>query len=282
MILSMLLAADAWSGPCADAADTFSAYDEVVPADEIADVETDYYVLVYSWTPGYCAGVDSEDRQPGGADYLQCGAGQDFGYIVHGLWPQGARSGRGGYPRACEGDQPRIQEEVLDEYLCMTPSRKLLQHEFEFHGTCMHDESLETPRAYFDTAFRLHQQMTLPGHRLDYRDASVDWLVRNNPHLQPENISYRHGADEWMFCFDTEFAPLSCPERITPRGNENEAADEDCPVKGNISNRSGAKYYFVPSHPNYDGVVISRSKGERCFETERQAERAGWSRAPGS
>jgi hypothetical protein len=161
----------------------------------------------------------------------------------------------------------------------MTPSRKLLQHEFEFHGTCMHDESLETPRAYFDTALRLHQQMTLPEQRLDYTDASVDWLARNNPHLTTESISFRNATDEWVFCFDTQFAPLPCPDRVPPRGGR--APGPDCPVKGNISKRSGARYYFVPSHPDYDDVVISAAKGERCFETERQAERAGWSSAPG-
>ena len=278
LILPLLLAADAAARSCVDAADRFSAYDDRVPAHEIADIETQYYVLVYSWAPSYCAGLDVANKRPGGADYLQCGSEQDFGYIVHGLWPQGALSGRGGYPRACEGDQPRIPEEVLDDYLCMTPSRRLLQHEFEYHGTCMHDESLETPRAYFDTALRLHQRMTLPDERLDYTDASIDWLLQNNPHLRAESISFRHGADEWMFCFDTRFMPLPCPDRVPPRGRP--VTDRDCPVKGNVSSRSGARYFFVPGHPDYDRVVISPSKGERCFASERQAEQAGWSRAP--
>lgn len=49
-------------------------------------------------------------------------------------------------------------------------------------------------------------------------------------------------------------------------------------IKGNI-NAKGVKIYHTPNSPSYNKTVISPSKGERYFYTEREAIGAGW-RAP--
>jgi len=55
--------------------------------------------------------------------------------------------------------------------------------------------------------------------------------------------------------------------------------DKSCIVKGNISYNSDKKYYFISTHRDYAKVRINR-KGERCFSTEAEARRAGWTKAP--
>ena len=52
-----------------------------------------------------------------------------------------------------------------------------------------------------------------------------------------------------------------------------------CLIKGNISKRSDKHLYFTSSHPNYHSVKISINKGERCFNTEAEAQKAGWLKA---
>ena len=51
----------------------------------------DYYVLALSWSPTWCA-LDGDAR---GAD--QCDPRHDFGWTLHGLWPQYEE----GYPQDC-------------------------------------------------------------------------------------------------------------------------------------------------------------------------------------
>lgn len=270
-------AASVYGASCVDNNDTYSEYDNKVSKNEINNVDSEYYVLSYSWAPRHCSNVSKADKKPGAKDYLQCGSGADFGYILHGLWPQGAKDRSGGYPRACEGDQGKIDRKILERYLCMTPSVWLLQHEYEYHGTCMHDEVLETPKNYFDTAMKLHAKLKLPKQQLAYNQASIDWFVKNNAHLTRSSIQYYKKGKEWQFCYDNNFNVMSCPSNAN-RSQIND--NQDCKIKGNISNKSGKKYYFVSSHPNYLDVVITPSKGERCFDSEQDAIDAGWFQAP--
>lgn len=280
-VLSFLLTLPACAAEqmsCVDTQDTYSTYDNDVNQDDINDLPSEYYVLSYSWAPGHCDKVQEKDKKPEEKDYLQCGSGAQFGYILHGLWPQGKLDDIGNWPRACEGDQPKIDRKILEKYLCMTPSVWLLQHEYEYHGTCMHDEALETPEAYFDTAMKLHSQLKLPEQQLDYTTENIDWWVAHNPHLSRESIQYYHKDKEWQFCYDNNFQVMACPNKPQPPIDTN---PEDCPVKGNISNNSGNKYYFTTSHPQYADVKITPDKGEQCFATEQEAISAGWAKAPG-
>jgi ribonuclease T2 len=161
----------------------------------------------------HCANTDDSDKLPGKKNYLQCGSGRNFGYILHGLWPQGKKDKKGGYPRACEGDQEKIERKILEKYLCMTPSVWLLQHEFEYHGTCMHDKALETPINYFGKALELHSRLKLPKEKLPNNGESYKWFVENNSHLTRESIQYYSGGEEWQICYDNQFNVMGCPNR---------------------------------------------------------------------
>lgn len=280
-IAGLLLAASlsVSASTCVDTRDTYDAYDDKVKANDIRNIPSEYYVLTYSWSPRYCQGAKASNKQPGGKDFLQCDSRRNFGYIVHGLWPQGRVDTPGVFPRACEGDQEKIHREVLDKYLCMTPSRDLLQHEWEFHGTCMHDEALETPDKYFAAAENLHRTMTLPENELPNTPGSRDWFYSNNSHLAKNSIKYLASSREWLFCFNNDFASMPCPGSSSS-GGDSDTGGAGCPVKGNISNRSGKRLYFTPDHRDYAAVKINKEKGERCFADDAEARAAGWKKAP--
>lgn len=53
----------------------------------------------------------------------------------------------------------------------------------------------------------------------------------------------------------------------------------DCVIKGNISEKSFGKNYFVPGCPNYNVIKISPEKGEQYFCTEEEALAAGFTRS---
>jgi micrococcal nuclease len=63
----------------------------------------------------------------------------------------------------------------------------------------------------------------------------------------------------------------SCPQGCTtpPAG---------CVIKGNISSK-GEKIYHVPGGQSYAATVITPSKGERWFCTEKEAQENGWRKA---
>ncbi len=214
LILLLPLGNPAIGGSCKDSQDTYSSYDNTVSVNQIKNIPSEYYVLSYSWAPRHCSKVPGKRKMPGKKDYLQCGSSMRFGYILHGLWPQGAINKPGIYPRACEGDQPKISRKILEKYLCMTPSVWLLQHEYEYHGTCMHDEALESPEIYFSIAMDLHSQLKLPEKELQYSKESIDWFVMNNPHLSEESIQYYHRGKEWQFCYDNNFNVMPCPKSV--------------------------------------------------------------------
>ncbi|MEM6387510.1 MAG: thermonuclease family protein [Pseudomonadota bacterium] len=60
---------------------------------------------------------------------------------------------------------------------------------------------------------------------------------------------------------------------------EEQKAPEGCPIKGNISVKSGARIYHMPWSRNYRRTLISPEKGERWFCDEAEAIAEGW-RAP--
>jgi len=76
------------------------------------------YTLALSWSPEYCR----NDRDP---QSVQCsGRYGRFGFIVHGLWPDGD----GQSPQWCEAKSMPTPDTVRRNP-CMTPSTYLLAHE---------------------------------------------------------------------------------------------------------------------------------------------------------
>jgi ribonuclease T2 len=87
----------------------------------------DFYVLALSWSPSFCAGQHS------GKNSQQCGTDEDFGFIVHGLWPQNEK----GYPDFCPSKEPkRVPVDLGRPMFDIMPSMGLIGNEWRKHGTC--------------------------------------------------------------------------------------------------------------------------------------------------
>lgn len=85
----------------------------------------DYYLLSLSWAPNYCADHPNDNS-------TECKTGNHKGFVLHGLWPQ---SNEGRPPMSCTTASP-VASDLVRHMLEYFPSRGLIQHEWEKHGTC--------------------------------------------------------------------------------------------------------------------------------------------------
>jgi len=87
--------------------------------------EFDYYLLSLSWAPNYCASHPSDHSS-------ECAVGNHTAFVLHGLWPQ---SNSGAPPMSCAPASP-VAANIVDHMLQFMPTRNLIHHEWEKHGTC--------------------------------------------------------------------------------------------------------------------------------------------------
>ena len=171
-------------------------------------VTTASYTLALSWSPQYCRA-----RGEGG---FQCSArvsgGNRFGFILHGLWPDGA--GRD-WPQYCR-PVALLSDATIRANLCATPSVQLLQHEWAKHGSCMTGSAED----YFRRATGLFAQIRYPNmDALSRRGgltvgAFTAALARTNPGLSPDmmRVATTRGGwlDEVKLCLDLNFRYARC------------------------------------------------------------------------
>ena len=169
------------------------------------------HTLALSWSPEFC-----RSRQDSLAHARQC-SGRDgrFGFIVHGLWP----NGRGeGWPQWCPArSQP--DPATVRQYLCMTPDARLLAHEWAKHGSCM----VGTPQTYFRVTAVLYNALRWPDFdRLSRQEALTAGVVRQafaeaNPPFRPEHVGLVVNERGWLremrLCYDRRFRPARCTPR---------------------------------------------------------------------
>jgi ribonuclease T2 len=167
----------------------------------------DFYVLALSWSPSFCATDDAAQNSD------QCAADADFGFVVHGLWPQYER----GYPEFCDTDT-RLSRDIVDLMLDVMPDADLVRHEWRKHGTC----SGLSAEDYFATTRGALAAVDIPpalsGSAKDKRisAAAVEAaFVAANPGLSEEGIaiSCRSGfLAEVRICLTLELDFRACPE----------------------------------------------------------------------
>ena len=170
------------------------------------------YSLAVSWSPAFC-------RRARSPQSMQCSRQHGrFGFILHGLWPEGRR----GWPQWCSLT-PRPSPQLLRQHLCMTPDARLLEHEWAKHGSCM----ARTPEAYFRTASILWQSLNWPdADRLSRkRDLTAGDLrqafVLANPGWKPDMVGLVTSRDGWLselrLCYGRNFKPRACDrQRLGP------------------------------------------------------------------
>jgi ribonuclease T2 len=180
--------------------------------------EFDYYSLVLSWSPTYCATADRPDQ-------MQCNRrdGRRFAFVLHGLWPQYEK----GYPENCRTRRrPFVPQETIDGMLDIMPSPGLVIHEYRKHGTCT---GLD-PDGYYALSRRLFQQITIPEafrnplemQFVTARDVQIAF-ARANPGLPAEAIAVACGRGnnarlrEVRICFTRDGQPRACGQNENPR-----------------------------------------------------------------
>jgi ribonuclease T2 len=169
----------------------------------------DYYMLALSWSPTYCASPAGRD------DARQCLSGRGYDFVVHGLWPQY----RDGWPQYCDSDA-RLSDALVDAMLDIMPSRRLVQHQWNKHGTC----SGLSPEAYFALTRKLHEKIRVPARYIDPGwtiEVSVQQFVADflstNRDLSRDMISVQCGnrrdrasLRELRVCFSRDGALRAC------------------------------------------------------------------------
>jgi len=169
----------------------------------------DYYALVLSWSPSFClSGNGSHAGDP------QCGISRPYAFVLHGLWPQFDK----GWPESCDSTgNALVPTDLARSMLDIMPSDKLVNHEFEKHGTC---SGLDV-QGYFGLARRLYTSIRVPPKYTNLGsplNVSLDQLrgdlLGANPVLTPGMIAVncdRNGRlVEVHFCFAKDGHPQNC------------------------------------------------------------------------
>ncbi|MEH3047980.1 ribonuclease T2 [Sphingomonas adhaesiva] len=166
------------------------------------------YTLAISWSPEYCR---TRGRQP--VAQFQCGSGNRFGFVLHGLWPDGYGKE---WPQYCRAT-PILPRQVIRRNMCATPSPQLLQHEWAKHGTCM---AGYTPQRYFAQSTGMFARLRYPDMEALSRMPTTagrlaEAIARANPGLGADMMritTTRQGwLDEVWLCLDKRFRYARCP-----------------------------------------------------------------------
>lgn len=180
------------------------------PAREVSrGVPIASYMLSLTWSPEWCR---SRANAPGAR--MQC-RDNKFGFVVHGLWPNGAGKT---HPRYC-GPAPALSPATVRANLCMTPSPELLQREWAAHGSC----GWNAPEPYFAKAAELWRGINVPPLAFPTGAATTVGDVRSaftarNPQLKRNALFVKVGdgnrLQEVRVCYDLRFRPAACAKGV--------------------------------------------------------------------
>lgn len=150
-------------------------------AEDVAG-EFDYYVMSLSWSANWCAYEGDSRNSP------QCDPAEDFGWILHGLWPQY----ESGYPANCRSSfrapsrgQTRAMADIMG-------TSGLAWHQWNKHGVCSGLDSEDyyalSREAYGrvtrpEVLRRLSDPITLPATLIE------EAFIADNPALEPDQIT---------------------------------------------------------------------------------------------
>jgi ribonuclease T2 len=166
--------------------------------------EFDYYVLSLSWSPTWCAIEGDARNSP------QCEA--DFGWVMHGLWPQYHR----GWPSYCPTTQRNPSRAMTRDMADIMGTPGLAWHQWNKHGVCSGLSATDyyalSRQAYGSVVrpqvFReLDRPVKLPASVVE------EAFLKANPQLEPDmiTITCRDGRiEEARICLSTSLEPVPC------------------------------------------------------------------------
>ncbi|MGC4406702.1 ribonuclease T(2) [Rhizobium rosettiformans] len=169
----------------------------------------DFYVLSLSWSPTFC------DGEAAGRNREQCGGAKDFGWVVHGLWPQNEK----GWPENCPTPEgSRVPERIGRTVIDIMPSMGLIGHQWRTHGSC----SGLGMQDYFTLVREAHERIRIPPELATVSTESRTSpqaveaaFIRSNPGLTRSAVAVtcdRERVDEVRICLDRSLGFRACPE----------------------------------------------------------------------
>ena len=173
------------------------------------------YLLTFTWTPEECfklKRLPADASDPTRNTDMQCGKTNHFGFVLHGLWPEGQDKD---WPQYCK-PVATVSAATVRSQLCRTPSVWLVEHEWEKHGSC----GWATPEAYFGQSAKLMDKIRLPdmgGLSRGQVNASAvrAAFTAANPSLPHDAIGIAANKGGWFeevrLCLDTAFKYHKCP-----------------------------------------------------------------------
>ena len=119
-----------------------------VSAEEDKPGEFDYYVLALSWSPSWCA-IEGDAR-----DADQCEEQHDYGFTLHGLWPQFEK----GWPSFCPTVEAAPSRAMTASMSDIMGSSGLAWYQWKKHGRC----SGLSAKDYYDAARKAYASIARP------------------------------------------------------------------------------------------------------------------------
>ncbi|MEZ5714718.1 MAG: ribonuclease T2 [Paracoccaceae bacterium] len=168
--------------------------------------EFDYWVMSLSWSPSWCALEGDARRSP------QCDPREDFGWTLHGLWPQYHR----GWPAFCPTAERPPSRGTTEAMADIMGTSGLAWYQWKKHGVC---SGLSAPdyyalsrRAYGGIVrppvFRkLTKPVKLPARVVE------EAFLKANPGLEPDMITVTCQAgriQEVRICLSKALSPVPC------------------------------------------------------------------------
>jgi ribonuclease T2 len=168
--------------------------------------EFDYYVLALSWSPNWCE-IEGDGK---GSD--QCDARHDYGWTLHGLWPQFHR----GWPSYCRTPEAPPRRSETAEMADIMGSPGLAWHQWKKHGTCSGlraSDYLALSRSAYDSVTRpaifrkLQRAVTLPASLVEQA------FLQANPEFDKDSVTVTcrdHHIQEVRLCLSKDMQPVPC------------------------------------------------------------------------
>lgn len=166
----------------------------------------DYYVLALSWSPNWCS-LEGRDRGS-----PQCDVGADFGWVLHGLWPQFER----GWPSNCPSPHAPPSRGQTRDMAWLYGSSGSAWHQWRKHGVC----DGRDPTAFYALSQRAYDSVTRPPvFRQIPRDLQIsasvieEAFLKSNPGLRADGVTItcKAGAiQEARICLTRDLEPRRC------------------------------------------------------------------------
>jgi len=166
----------------------------------------DYFVLSLSWSPTWCH-QEGYDRQS-----EQCDPDADYGWSLHGLWPQYHQ----GYPSYCQTAKRPPSRAMTSAMVDIMGSSGLAWHQWKKHGVCSDLDG----QSYLDLSRQAYDNVTRPSvFRKLSKPVRVpakiieEAFLKSNPALEPDMITVtckQNMIQEVRICLSKSLQPVPC------------------------------------------------------------------------